>query len=193
MTFSKLSQLKTLTIALGANIPSHFGPPISTLIAIRPEIEKIVNHWQVSLSIRKKQNINPKKHLRFRWSPLYETNPIGGPHNQPNFINAVVVIDGEFFSSIIPSEKAIVKLLKELLELEKSFGRERNINSIKWGPRTIDIDLIAWGDLQVRTNELILPHPRLTERNFVLLPLAAALTGHKNIPRKINPQMNWPE
>ena len=95
--------------------------------------------------------------------------------------------------SIDPSEQAILNLLEKTLMLENDLGRERKNDSSTWGPRTIDIDLLAWGDLQVKTQKLILPHPRIFERSFVLTPLAAALTIKSKAPKKLAPQKGWSE
>jgi len=192
MTCTKATPLRTLTIALGANLPSEIGSPISTIKSVRPEIEKIFHQWLQSFPIQnnKIKSTNP---LRFRWSPLFETKAIGGPCDQPDFINAVLVVDGEFFSSLIPSQKQAIDLLERFLKLERLFGREKRETSIHWGPRTLDIDFLAWGELQVNTQNLILPHPRLTERNFVLVPLVSALSSTQCSPKRIPPQHGWKE
>ena len=57
----------------------------------------------------------------------------------------------------------------------------------------MDLDLLAWGALQVQHEALILPHPRLIERSFVVVPLAAALTGVAQVPRRIPPDLDWLE
>merc|ERR1712093_972827 len=131
--------------------------------------------------------------LSFNWSPLFETDPLGGPENQPNFINTVLVVNGEQFSSIIPNESAAINLMKRFLDLEKIAGRERENKTIFWGPRSLDIDFISWGGLQVNTETLILPHPRLSERNFVLIPLIEILSKTQGKPRRIKAQNIWPE
>ena len=90
-------------------------------------------------------------------SKFIETDPVGGPE-QPQFLNAVLV--GE-------SDLDAHELLKKTQEIEKLFGRERIIH---WGPRTLDIDLISYGDLQIKSEELTLPHPLADKRKFVLEP-----------------------
>ena len=62
-----------------------------------------------------------------------------------------------------------------------------------WGPRSLDIDFISWGGLHINTETLILPHPRLSERNFVLIPLAEVLSKSQGKPKRINSQNIWPE
>jgi len=83
--------------------------------------------------------------------------------------------------------------MKKFLELEKIAGRERKKTEIFWGPRSLDIDFISWGGLQINTESLILPHPRLSERNFVLIPLAEVLSKSQGKPKRINSQNIWPE
>tara|TARA_Y100001968_G_scaffold332308_1_gene389965 strand:+ start:1146 stop:1730 length:585 start_codon:yes stop_codon:yes gene_type:complete len=194
MNSSKEITLNTLTIALGANIPSYQGPPCSTLIAVRPLLEKEICEW-VKSSLKENVTIDEISfQLKWQWSPLFESEALGGPPNQPNFINAVVIIYGPLTESMNPSESAALDLLTRTRKLEKLFGRERNKDSIRWGPRSLDIDLLAWGNLQIRNQYLTLPHPRILERNFVLMPLATALnlkTG--NSPLQLSPQKNWAE
>lgn len=90
-------------------------------------------------------------------SSYYSTKPVGYT-NQPDFLNAVCIIE---------SELPAMALLGMLQGIEKVMGRER---TIKWGPRTIDLDIIQYGDLISKAEELTLPHPRAHERKFVLEP-----------------------
>lgn len=90
-------------------------------------------------------------------SSYYQTKPVGY-EDQPDFLNAVCIAESE-----VPA----LDFLKMLLGIEKAMGRER---SIKWGPRIIDLDLIQYGDLISKADELTLPHPRAHERKFVLEP-----------------------
>lgn len=94
-----------------------------------------------------------------RKSSLYRSAPLGYD-NQPDFINAAA----EVTTSLTPLE-----LLHALLALETRFGRERPFPN---APRILDLDLLLYDDLMMQTAELTLPHPRLHERAFVLLPLA---------------------
>ncbi len=182
-----------LVIALGANIPGILGDPIRTIAAIRPQIEKSIIEWSVALNCQKIQSKNIDKSLSFKWAPLFESDPLGGPTNQPKFINTVLVVEGEAFGTVTPTEKSAVSLMKKFLELEKIAGRARNNTEIFWGPRSLDIDFISWGGLQINTETLILPHPRLCERNFVLLPLIEILSITQGKPRRIKSQNIWPE
>jgi 2-amino-4-hydroxy-6-hydroxymethyldihydropteridine diphosphokinase len=91
----------------------------------------------------------------------YRTPP-WGVTDQPPFINAVIAVS----TSLAPHD-----LLARAVEVERRFGRDRG-RERRWGPRTIDIDLLAYDDLVLNDPDLTLPHPRLFERAFVLVPLA---------------------
>jgi 2-amino-4-hydroxy-6-hydroxymethyldihydropteridine diphosphokinase len=92
-------------------------------------------------------------------SRVHETEPVGGPE-QGRFLNAVAVVD----TSVVPLD-----VLARLLEIERSRGRER---TVRWGPRTLDLDLIAYEGERLSLPTLEVPHPRAHERGFVLAPLA---------------------
>src|SRR5437899_6063416 len=92
----------------------------------------------------------------------YSTPP-WGDEQQARFINACIEVE----TGLDPHA-----LLFTLHRIEKKFGRDRT-NERRWGPRTLDLDLIAYGDVSIDKPELTLPHPRLFERAFVLVPLAA--------------------
>lgn len=91
-------------------------------------------------------------------SSVYETAPVGGPEQGP-YLNAVVVIDTDLDAH---------GLLEALHVIEQEAGRER---TVRWGPRTLDLDLILFGDQVIDDDTLTVPHPRLAERRFVLEPL----------------------
>jgi 2-amino-4-hydroxy-6-hydroxymethyldihydropteridine diphosphokinase len=93
-------------------------------------------------------------------SSLYLTAP-QGEMNQPDFVNAVVALE-----TALP----VRQLLDALREQERRAGRQRD--GRRWGPRTIDLDILTYGDCQLDEAELIVPHPRMHERAFVLVPLA---------------------
>jgi 2-amino-4-hydroxy-6-hydroxymethyldihydropteridine diphosphokinase len=95
-----------------------------------------------------------------RISPVYETDPVGGPPGQDPYLNIVV----EVSTSRSPRE-----LLELAGQLETEAGRVRNV---KDGPRTLDVDVLLVGDLRVDEPDLKVPHPRMWERRFVLAPLA---------------------
>jgi len=103
-------------------------------------------------------------------SSLYRTAPVGLTE-QPAFVNAVAVVETE-----LPPRA----LLVELLSIERRHGRQRDVPN---GPRTLDLDILLYGDLQHHEAGLTIPHPRAHERAFVLAPLAeawpgAAIPGH---------------
>jgi 2-amino-4-hydroxy-6-hydroxymethyldihydropteridine diphosphokinase len=93
-----------------------------------------------------------------RASSLYDTEPVGDV-DQPNFLNAVAQIDTELTAR---------QLLWNLQLIERRLGRVR---TQKWGPRTIDLDLLLYGALVVDEPDLKVPHPELLRRSFVLVPL----------------------
>jgi 2-amino-4-hydroxy-6-hydroxymethyldihydropteridine diphosphokinase len=95
-----------------------------------------------------------------RVSALIETPPMGGPAGSPKYLNAAA----ELFTTL-----GSHALLHRTLEIEKSLGRVRRE---KWEPRTIDIDLLLFGDQIISSQELVIPHPLMHERRFVLEPLA---------------------
>lgn len=94
----------------------------------------------------------------FKVSSMYETAPVGKV-DQPAFFN----VAAELQTSIGPFE-----LLRGLQRIETAMGRVR---SVRWGPRTIDIDIIMYDQMVMQTESLTLPHPRARERAFVLIPL----------------------
>ena len=193
MTYAKQKPELKLVISIGANIPGILGDPIRTIATMRPQIEKSIIEWNVALNRPKIDSQNINKSLSFQWAPLFETDPLGGAIDQPKFINTVVVVVGESLASVGPNEIAAISLMKKFLELEKIAGRERENTEISCGPRSLDIDFISWGDLQVNTDTLISPHPRLCERNFVLIPLIEVLSKDQGKPKRINSQSIWPE
>ncbi|MGH9024597.1 MAG: 2-amino-4-hydroxy-6-hydroxymethyldihydropteridine diphosphokinase [Acidimicrobiia bacterium] len=92
-------------------------------------------------------------------SRVYETTPAGGPP-QPDYLNAVVAIE----TRLSP---------RELLELAQSLeAAAERVRRERWGPRSLDVDVLLVGDAQVAEPDLVVPHPRLRERRFVLVPLA---------------------
>lgn len=129
--------MNTAYIALGANI----GDPKSTLLAAFAALANL-----------------PESRVA-RCSSLYLTAPVG-LHNQPDFINAVAVIE----TTLAPES-----LLDALLDIEARFGRVRGERN---GPRVLDLDLLLYDNATLDLPRLTLPHPRLHLRAFVLVPLA---------------------
>ncbi|RJE83605.1 2-amino-4-hydroxy-6-hydroxymethyldihydropteridine diphosphokinase [Paenibacillus sp. 1011MAR3C5] len=93
-----------------------------------------------------------------RVSGIYETEPVGYT-DQPSFLNMVIAVS----TTLEP-----LALLREQLEQERLLGRIRHE---RWGPRTIDLDLLLYDNVRMDQEELTLPHPRMMERAFVLVPL----------------------
>jgi 2-amino-4-hydroxy-6-hydroxymethyldihydropteridine diphosphokinase len=96
-----------------------------------------------------------------RRSSDYRTPP-WGVTDQPPFVNCVIAVE----TALSPQA-----LLTRALDVERTLGRDRSREQ-RWGPRTIDVDLLAYGDAKLAEPDLTLPHPRLFERAFVLVPLA---------------------
>lgn len=92
-------------------------------------------------------------------SSLYRSPPMGMA-GQPDFVNAVAKISTDLYP---------MELLATLQEIEQQHQRVRTAQ--RWGPRTLDLDILLYGDLQMHTKELQIPHPGLSEREFVLIPL----------------------
>jgi 2-amino-4-hydroxy-6-hydroxymethyldihydropteridine diphosphokinase len=93
-----------------------------------------------------------------RSSRVYETDPVGGPP-QPDYLNAVVEVE---------TGGTARELLTNCLEAERALGRVRKE---RWGPRLIDIDVLTFGAQEIEEPDLRVPHPRMHERGFVLIPL----------------------
>jgi 2-amino-4-hydroxy-6-hydroxymethyldihydropteridine diphosphokinase len=103
-------------------------------------------------------------------SSVYETDPVGY-EDQSAFLNMVVKIR----TSLSPSS-----LLKFLQEIEKKHGRKRDI---RWGPRTLDLDILLYNQENIEAEHLKIPHPRMTERAFVMIPLVE-VDRHVSIPNQ---------
>ncbi len=107
-------------------------------------------------------------------SGFYDTEPVG-PVEQPNFLNAVIRVE----TSLSPR-----LLLAELQRIETEvFRRKRDVH---WGPRSMDLDILLYGDLILEEEGLVIPHPRLHERRFVLVPLVeiAPAVMHPGLGRR---------
>ncbi len=99
-------------------------------------------------------------------SQVFETDPVGGPDNQGPYLNMVAVID----TDLDP-----YALLRRLLQIEAEAHRVR---LERWGPRTLDLDLLFYDDVSINSEELVVPHPRFAERRFVLEPLSEVAPEH---------------
>lgn len=111
----------------------------------------------IKLAVKKIKALGDTRVIKV--SRLIETKPVGGPAGQSNFLNGALKIKTNF-----PPKR----LLKKLKIIEQELGRIRTIRN---GPRTIDLDILFYGDRVINTKELIIPHPRMFKREFVMKPL----------------------
>lgn len=107
-------------------------------------------------------------------SSVYETDAVGMT-DQPPFYNIIAEIRTRYDP---------LELLHYCQQIETRYHRERKV---KWGPRTIDIDIIVYDDIKIDTDELIIPHPRMHEREFVQLPWMELKTGEVQVSRNVRP------
>ena len=112
--------------------------------------------YHVEKGIREINHLTQTKVLKK--SSLYTTKPIG-PQNQPDFINAVIKIS---------TNNEPIVLLDILQEIEQQHNRKR---IKRWGPRTLDLDIIIFNELEINEDRLTIPHPEMIKRDFVLIPL----------------------
>lgn len=117
-----------------------------------------------------------------RISRVYETDPVGYV-DQPVFLN---------MAAALGTELSPIALLRKLLSIEREMGRVRDV---QWGPRTIDLDLLVYEDVVMDTTELTLPHPRMSERAFVLAPLRDIWRSSEAFPwqHALDKMMRQPE
>ena len=123
---------------------SNLGDPINQLVKARAAISAISNV------------------VLIRASSLYESPAWGSNKPQPDYVNAVVAIQ---------TTLSALALWSATTEIEIAQGRIRDVQSARNAARTLDIDLLLFANLQLQTPDLTLPHPRMIERDFVLLPL----------------------
>ncbi|MBP3710331.1 MAG: 2-amino-4-hydroxy-6-hydroxymethyldihydropteridine diphosphokinase [Treponema sp.] len=136
-----------VTLALGSNMSCGGKAPVQLLAAACDELR---NHMQ-----------------RVVFSSVYKTSPMYVVQ-QPDFYN--MVVRGDVHDSVTP-----YALLKKINNIEKKYGRNRK-NEIRFGPRPLDIDILLFGDETVCDSDLVIPHPRMNERAFVLVPLVEILS-----------------
>ena len=124
------------------------------------------NLGDVTHTFRQALNLLEHNGLRdIRCSALYRTRPVG-PQDQPDFLNAVIRAQ---------TGLGAMELLDQLQATETALGRERTRH---WGERTLDLDLLLYNDDIIRSERLTVPHPALTERAFVLVPMADLDSDH---------------
>ena len=138
-TLSGMKPLRKVVYSLGSNLGDRLGHLQGAVDALRDTPDVIV----VDVS------------------PVYETSPVGGPEDSPDFLNLVVVAE----TTLEPRT-----LLERAQAIEDAYGRERES---RWAPRTLDVDLIMVGNAVVDHDDLRLPHPLAHERGFVLVPWLA--------------------
>lgn len=107
-----------------------------------------------------------------KFSSLYSSPPMG-PQNQPDYVNAVMCVKTD-----LPA----LELLRVLQKIEHKFGRERK--GERWGARTLDLDLLLYGDQEIELPDLIVPHVGIAERAFVLYPMQEIADENLFIPAK---------
>jgi 2-amino-4-hydroxy-6-hydroxymethyldihydropteridine diphosphokinase len=129
--------------------------PIEAYIALGSNIEPRGHYIQQAMNLI---SDHPQIEV-IEMSSVYETQPVGGPEQGP-YLNAVTKIR----TTLAPME-----LLSALQKIEKDLGRKRTVH---WGPRTIDLDILLYGEEIISNDRLIVPHPLMHERRFVMQPLA---------------------
>jgi 2-amino-4-hydroxy-6-hydroxymethyldihydropteridine diphosphokinase len=145
--------LELVIIALGANLDSPVGTPADTLQAVLVDLQGLSG-------------------LPLKTSRFYRTSPENCPPESPQFVNAVTLLQ-------LPATADPLQLLHSLQALEHRYGRQRRDSSPLNAPRPLDLDIIAFGARQLQLAELQLPHPRASERVFVLEPLAELLPDYR--------------
>jgi 2-amino-4-hydroxy-6-hydroxymethyldihydropteridine diphosphokinase len=140
-----------LTIRVYIGVGSNLGDPVNQVKDAIEELEMLPD----SILLDK--------------SSLYSSKPMG-PADQPDYVNAVVALD-----TLLSAEN----LLQALIRIEDQTGRERA--GEKWGPRTLDLDLLLYGKNTINKPDLTVPHPGMHERDFVIMPLAE-IAGNITIP-----------
>ncbi|WP_422117252.1 2-amino-4-hydroxy-6-hydroxymethyldihydropteridine diphosphokinase [Brachybacterium sp. UNK5269] len=134
------------------------APPVAAVLALGSNLGDRAAHLTGALAA-----LRAADGIEVEWTgPVLETAPVGGPQDQGAFLNTAVGVR----TALGPFE-----LLAAAHRLERAARRER---PVRWGPRTLDVDVITYGDLRSEDEELTLPHPRAHQRAFVLAPWHAA-------------------
>lgn len=145
--------------------------PFSTVSAMRLAWIGLGGNHPDTLSRMRRALVRLDRHAGLTllaFSPLYRTEPVGPIRHQPWFWNGVAAL-----ACRTSGPRALLRLLQRL---EREAGRDRG-HEIHWGPRPLDLDLLFFGGRVIRSRSLILPHPRLHARRFVLRPLADLAPG----------------
>jgi len=142
---SKVSMVSTVTaiVSLGSNLPFSGLSPQQVVLSAVERLKSIS--------------------LETRVSSMYLTEPLGCPADTPDFVNAIMLMK-------LSAERSAADLLRSLQAIEMDFGRQRG--AIQNQARSLDLDLISFGNQQLNDSSLTLPHPRALQRKFVLLPLS---------------------
>ena len=178
---SNLNIKNGLCISLGANIDSKFGSPFETLIKCKEDLSRTITNWINNINETETKTNN--ENTNFTWSSIYKTKPHGIIETQPYYFNSLLLVESNLFP--LPTYKNGILLLDKLKNIEFNYGREINIKTNKWLPRCLDLDILWWENLTVNTDKLILPHPRLFTRNFVITPLSEILSQSQEIEKFI--------
>lgn len=156
-------KMVTAYVGLGSNL----GDPVKTLQEAMTALDRLQNvaTLQCSSLYRSRPMVKPaekrqQRHISSRWCT-----------RQPDYINAVAMIE---------TTQSPMQLLRRLQGLEKRFGRLRT--GVQWSSRTLDLDLLMYGDQCIRLPRLVVPHPGMVSRAFVLLPLAEVAADDLVVP-----------
>ena len=150
-----------LAVGVGANADSALGPASTTVAYVMPRLAVLLEACVEADS------------RCIVCSEIVQTSPVGGPSDQRPYANAVVLA---IKTHGLATADSALRLLDQLQAIEMEFGRDRSREE-RWGPRTLDLDLLFWGELRLEHPRLLLPHPRLHLRTFVLAPLLEAMQG----------------
>tara|TARA_B100001564_G_scaffold357542_1_gene374025 strand:+ start:831 stop:1277 length:447 start_codon:yes stop_codon:yes gene_type:complete len=138
----------------------------TVFIALGSNLNNPVYHLEKGI---RQINHLPSTHV-IRRSSLYSSKPIG-PKNQPNYVNAVIKIKTKY---------APIDLLDALQDIENQHHRKR---LKKWGPRTLDLDILLYNETEINNDRLTIPHPEMVNRDFVLVPLFELTNYNFSIPK----------
>ena len=138
----------------------------TAFIALGSNLHNPIYHLEKGI---RQINHLPKTNIIKR-SSLYKSKPLG-PKNQPNFINAVIKIKTDYEP---------IELLNALQDIENKHHRRR---IKKWGPRTLDLDILLFNQIEMISERLTIPHPEMINRDFVLIPLFEVTNYDFTIPK----------